>query len=389
MFIKLKTFDRKDMNEDFLKRKLQQRRESFAIRELRIHKGMVDFCSNDYLGIVTNKLIRCEEHANIEKFHGSTGSRLISGNYPLIEEVEIELAAFHQSESGLLFNSGYDANLGLLGTVPQRNDTVFYDQLSHASIRDGIRLSHAFSFSFEHNNAEDLKNKLQIATGNVFVVTESVFSMDGDTAPLTEIADLCKSYNALLIVDEAHATGLIGKKGEGLVQTLGLEKSCFARVHTFGKALGCHGAIVLGSETLRKYLINFSRPFIYTTGMPASAVQAIKNSYSLFPAMESERENLVTLVKKFRSLGEGLRLCSSVTPIQGVIIPGNELVKHTAKHLQENGLDVRAILYPSVPRGQERLRIVLHAFNTEAEVGKLVGILKGDHSDEKCGRGKG
>jgi 8-amino-7-oxononanoate synthase len=375
MFVKLKTFGGKDMNEDFLNRKLQQRRENFAFRELRIKQGMVDFCSNDYLGIVTNKLIKISKDDETEKFHGSTGSRLISGNYPLIDEVETQLADFHHSPAGLIFNSGYDANLGLLGTIPQRNDTVIYDQLSHASIRDGIRLSHAFSFSFEHNNTDDLEKKLQVATGNIFVVTESVFSMDGDTAPLAEIAGLCKSYNALLIVDEAHATGVTGKRGEGLVQSLGLEAGCFARIHTFGKALGCHGAIVLGSITLRNYLINFSRAFIYTTGMPASAVLAIQRSYALFPAMEPERSQLNGLIKKFRELSTGLRLCHSVTPIQGVIIPGNELVKQAAKLLQENGLDVRAILYPSVPKGQERLRIVLHSFNTIEQVEKMVEIL--------------
>jgi 8-amino-7-oxononanoate synthase len=200
--------------------------------------------------------------------------------------------------------------------------------------------------------------------------------MDGDMAPLEEIAELCKSYNAMLIVDEAHATGVIGKKGEGLVQLLGLESSCFARVHTFGKALGCHGAIILGSEILKNFLINFSRPFIYTTAMPASAVQAIRNSYSLFPSMDAEREHLYGLVKKFREHCGQLRLCKSVTPIQGVIIPGNEDVKKAAKSLQDSDLDVRAILYPTVPKGQERLRIVLHSFNSEKEIGELLSILK-------------
>jgi 8-amino-7-oxononanoate synthase len=173
-------------------------------------------------------------------------------------------------------------------------------------------------------------------------------------APLQEIAELCRNYGAKLIVDEAHATGVIGKRGEGLIQHLALEAHCFARVHTFGKAVGCHGAIVVGSKTLRDYLVNFSRPFIYTTGMPASAVLAIMRSYFIFPTMENE----------------------SVTPIQGVIIPGNEEVKEAAFELQKHNLDVRPILYPTVARGQERLRIVIHSFNTEQEIDQLLTILE-------------
>lgn len=363
------------MNEDFLNRKIQQRKDSSSYRELRLHLADVDFCSNDYLGIVTRQRIRLKENG-IDKYYGSTGSRLISGNYPLVEQVEKQIAAFHHAEAGLIFNSGYDANLGLLGAVPQRNDTVLYDQLSHASIRDGIRLSHAFSYSFDHNSVDDLEKKLQSATGKIFVVTESVFSMDGDLAPLEEMAALCESYDALLIVDEAHATGIIGNRGEGLVQFLGLEKRCFARVHTFGKALGCHGAIILGSHTLRNYLINFSRPFIYTTGMPASAVKAISEAYSLFPEMHEERAHLQTLIHNFRQQAKALRLCNSVTPIQGVIIPGNEPVKIAAALLQAKGLDIRAIMCPTVAKGQERLRVVMHAFNTMQQVELLLQTLR-------------
>ena len=357
---------------DFLSRKLQQRKDANAFRQLRMPDGGIDFCSNDYLGIVKNKLIR---FAHDHEVYGSTGSRLISGNYPLIEEVERQLSAFHQAEAALIFNSGYDANTGLLGAVPQRGDTVLYDQLSHASIRDGIRLSLANSFSFEHNDIDDLEKKLQLAKGKVFVVTESVFSMDGDTAPLVEIASLCDEYNALLIVDEAHATGVIGEKGEGLVQALGLQQKCFARLHTFGKAVGCHGAAVLGSQLLRDYLVNFSRPFIYTTALPSSAVRAIGAAYALLPAMREERQHLNGLIRVFREKATGMRLCKSQTPIQGIIIPGNENVKRSAALLQERGFDVRPILYPTVPKDRERLRIVLHAFNTEQELIRLISTV--------------
>ena len=158
----------------------------------------------------------------------------------------------------------------MLSSVPQKGDVIIYDQLSHASIRDGIRLSFASSFSFLHNDVDDLEKKLSAAaksSQNIFVVTESVFSMDGDMAPLNEISKLCEKYNAALIVDEAHATGIIGEKGEGLVQHLDLQQKCFATLHTFGKACGCHGAVILGSKQLKKYLINFARPFIYSTAL--------------------------------------------------------------------------------------------------------------------------
>lgn len=356
------------MNEDFLKQKLEQRKVADAFRSLKAGTGGVDFCSNDYLGIVKHQRI---DPGKFQRITGSTGSRLISGNYPLIEDTEKQIAIFHDADSALIFNSGYDANTGLLGSVPQRTDTVIYDRLSHASIRDGVRLSMARSFAYEHNDLQDLEKKLQSSAGNIFVVTESVFSMDGDMAPLQAIAAVCENYNAMLIVDEAHATGVIGNRGEGLVQHLGLASKCFARVHTFGKALGAHGAVVLGSATLRDYLINFSRAFIYTTALPASAVQAIGHAYALFPSMDTERKKIAGLVEYFQEKGKGLTLCNSSTPIQGIIIPGNEKVKQTAAAQQENGFDARAILYPTVPRNLERIRIVIHSFNTPAEIDGL------------------
>lgn len=363
------------MNEDFLGRKLQQRRDAMSFRQLALVNGKTDFCSNDYLGIVKNRLIRHQSLNDDQFASGSTGSRLISGNSRFAEDIERSIASFHGAESGLIFNSGYDANIGLLGCVPQRNDTVLYDQLSHASIRDGIRLSHAHAFSFQHNDVEDLEKKLQSASGRVFVVTESVFSMDGDIAPLMAISEVCENYGSMLIVDEAHATGVIGARGEGLVSHLGLERKCLARIHTFGKAVGCHGAIVLGTAVLRDYLVNFSRPFIYTTALPGIALGAISAAYSIFPSMEAERGHLCRLATKFQEWNGKLRLLKTDTPIQAAIIPGNEAAKTAASLCQQQGLDVRAILYPSVPLGQERLRVVLHAFNTEEEVDRLAQIL--------------
>lgn len=365
------------MDEYFLDKKLNEREQNNSLRSLKIiEENLVDFCSNDYLGMVKNKLI--EKKGNPTLSHGSTGSRLLSGNYQLIEETEKLIAGFHEAEAGLMFNSGYDANTGFLSCVPQKNDFIFYDQLSHASLRDGIRLSFATSFSLLHNNMQDLEKKLKSSETNhqKFVVTESVFSMDGDFAPLKEINELCEKYNAALIVDEAHATGVVGEKGEGLVQHLNLQKKCFARTHTFGKACGAHGAIILGSEKLKKYLINFSRQFIYSTSLPPSSVEAIKISYQTFPSMEKERRHLNQLISIFKTQESKFRILKSGTPIQVVIIPGNEEVKTIAKLCQQNGFDIRPILYPTVPKGQERLRIVLHSFNSIAEVNGLIDLLR-------------
>jgi 8-amino-7-oxononanoate synthase len=370
------------MTENFLNQKLEERSAVNAFRSLSSGAGGSDFSSNDYLGIVKNGLI--EELLHGRQFaHGSTGSRLLSGNYSLIEQTEEEIADFHDATAALIFNSGYDANFGLMACVAQRNDLIIYDKLSHASIRDGIRQSFADSLSFAHNDLYELEGKLQNRTSkrdrNCFVVTESVFSMDGDIAPLEEIMGLCERYEAHLIVDEAHATGVIGTRGEGAVQFLGLQHRCFARIHTFGKALGCHGAAILGSRSLRDYLINYCRPFIYSTAIPPASVAAIQAAYKIFPEMQQERANLNNLISIFDDKG----FKKSETPIQCFIIPGNENVKRIALQLMKNNLDTRPILYPSVPLGSERLRITLHSFNTIEETKLLADILSKSLTDDR------
>jgi 8-amino-7-oxononanoate synthase len=195
-------------------------------------------------------------------------------------------------------------------------------------------------------------------------------------APLKEISDLCEKFGAALIVDEAHATGVIGSKGEGLVQQLNLQNKCFARIHTFGKACGVHSAIILGSEKLKKYLINFSRQFIYSTSLPPASVEAIKVSYEIFPSMQKERKHLQELSEIFNNATSTFNILNSETPIQAVIIPGNEEVKSIAKICRDKKFDVRPILYPTVQKGQERLRVVLHAFNTIEEVKALLHLLE-------------
>jgi 8-amino-7-oxononanoate synthase len=364
-------------NDAFLQKKLEQRREQNAFRTLRLPSGKIDFCSNDYLGIVHNSLLNDKIEAHLKT--GSTGSRLLAGNYSLIEETEQQITAFHKAEAALIFNSGYDANLGLLSSVPQKGDVIVYDQLCHASIRDGIRLSFAESFSFAHNDVNELGKKLQSFrsnnAGNIFIVTESVFSMDGDICPLHELVSVSKKYNAHLIIDEAHAIGVVGRQGDGLCQHQNLHGEIFCRVYTFGKACGCHGAVVCGSKQLRDYLINFARSFIYTTALPEHAAACIRASYNTFPLLNDERDHLQKLIGYFQQATIRFAKLSSSTCIQIVMVPGNDAVKKIALELQEKNFDVRPILYPTVPLNKERLRIVLHAFNTMNEVERLVKIL--------------
>ena len=229
--------------EEKMKQRLAERQQAGLLRVLPPPlDGLTDFCSNDYLGLAHS----LEQPST--QFAGATGSRLISGNTTAAEELEMTIAQFHGAEAALLFPSGYTANIGLLPAISTRHDTIIYDKLLHASLRDGIGLSQSKAYSFAHNDLTDLERKLQIAKGEKWVVVESVYSMDGDQAPLEAMAQLCESYDANLIVDEAHGTGVLGQRGEGLVSALGLENKVWARVHTFGKAMGSHGAAVLGSK---------------------------------------------------------------------------------------------------------------------------------------------
>lgn len=341
--------------EDFLTNKLNERKEKGLLRTLSSFDDLEDFYSNDYLGLSKLKF-------ESTKSEGSTGSRLISGNSKYTEQTEQELAHFFNQESGLIFNSGYDANLGLFSSVPQKGDTIIYDQLIHASVRDGIRLSNAKAFSFEHNSLLDLEKKIQKAEGNIFVAVESVYSMDGDLSPLLEITDLCKIYNANLIVDEAHSAGIYSAQGEGLVSELELDDTVFAKLITFGKAYGSHGAIILGSNNLRNYLVNFARSFIYTTAIPANAIERIKNVVEHSRNCK-ERNQLWENIEEYKTYTEANNLNYNHSPIQTILCSSNNEALAKAEKLKNKGLAVKAILSPTVPEGQERIRICLHSFN--------------------------
>jgi len=352
-----------------LNKALEKRIKENSLRKLNIQENLVDFCSNDYLGF--SKTLKLAS-SDFDLPAGSTGSRLLSGNNLLFERVENHIADFHKAESALIFNSGYDANLGFFSCVPQRNDTVIYDELVHASIRDGIRLGLAKSYSFQHNDVNDLKKKLENAKGNIFIAIESVYSMDGDFAPLYDIIQLANEYRANIFVDEAHATGIFGELGEGRVVEAGLQDKVFARLVTFGKALGCHGAAVLGNKTLKEYLINFARSFIYTTALPPHDIKMIEAAYKKLPLILKERNTLLSLIQQFKETAAHLNLIKSDSPIQCIIIPGNHNVKQVSEQLQKNGFDIRPILSPTVPAGQERIRICLHSFNTTEQIKQVL-----------------
>lgn len=374
--------------DSFLQQALQKRIELHALRSLQVNTLPVDFCSNDYLGFSRSASLQhaIEKEWNALAVHanGSTGSRLLAGNTAYAENLEKQIAGFHNTEAGLIYNSGYDANVGLFAALGQNdNDTTFlYDELIHASVHDGIKLARSTAYLFKHNDLVHLEERLKIAKGVVYVAVESIYSMDGDRAPLVEMATLCEKYKANLIVDEAHATGITSNAGKGLVQLYQLEKKVFARVHTFGKAMGCHGAIVVGSDLLRRYLINFSRSFIYTTALPVQSLIAIHQAYEQLQKDDTSVQQLnanIDLFKTEMATLPKVQLIASDSPIQSIIISGNEEVKACAQVLRESGLDVRPILSPTVPKGKERLRICLHAFNTEEEMRKLISGIKKTH----------
>ena len=367
-----------------LRQRLCQRKKQNNLRTLFefFSKDLIDFASNDYLGLAKEKTIHQEAERLLEGYpykNGSTASRLLCGSHPIHRDLEIYLSGYYQTQEALLFNSGYDANVGLLSAILNKHSVVLYDRNIHASMRDGIRMSVAKAYKFEHNDWRDLQRKFKNVTNptkDTYIVIESVYSMDGDIAPLREFAEFAEQNNAYLIVDEAHSNGVFGK---GLVAQLHLESKIWARVCTFGKAFGVHGAVVLGSKILKEYLINFARSFIYTTAMaPYSAA----NILAAHQYLQKNPERQVQLHQKmalFRNYLKDFGLCDyfipSQSPIQSCIISGNDKVRNAAQYLQQKGFGVYPILSPTVPKGKERLRICLHSFNTQLHIEQLMGHL--------------
>lgn len=353
-----------------LEKKINERINNQTIRSLNVFEEGIDFFSNDYLGYSKNtELIHRVKRINQSQTKlGSTGSRLISGNSKDLMEVEDYLADFYEVEAVLLFPSGYIANLALISCIAQKGDTILYDELIHASIREAVRLSFAKTYSFKHLNYDDLEHKIQKAEGEVYVVLEGLYSMDGDIPDAKKLIELKNKHNFHLILDEAHSGGIIGKNFKGFYETLP-SNFCFSRIHTFGKAFGYHGAIITGSKFLKEFLINFSKPFIYSTGIPEETAKIIQTLHAFhLENSKIENEKLQANILYYKELFNTLQNY----PIQVLFAKD---VKTLEKKLVQNNLLVKAIFPPTVPENSERIRVVLHSYNTKNEIEKLFQII--------------
>ncbi|KAJ3322802.1 hypothetical protein HDV06_002663 [Boothiomyces sp. JEL0866] len=364
-----------------IERILESRKERHTLRTLKIN-NLIDFSSNDYLGLAHSEHLNKSIQSHSLNGLGSTGSRLLSGHSQESVELERFLANFHNAPDALLFNSGFDANYGVYSCLPQPGDAVFYDELIHASVHAGMRASQSkYIKPFQHNDLEHLLDLINtykdVHSGNIFIAVESLYSMDGCWSNLKEIVELIQKMDSVyLIIDEAHSTGIIGDEGRGLACHLKVENKILVRVHTFGKAVGCHGAVVLCSSLLKQYFVNYSKPVIFSTFLPAHSLFSIKCAYEYFIKHNYELTlQLDSLIQRFRSGVKSKNLLESDSPIQGLVVPGNVNVIKAAEYLQKMGFGVYPIRSPSVPKGTERIRICIHAHNTISEVDGLVDAI--------------
>lgn len=360
---------------------LSARRERRELRHLPDALPGVDFTSNDYLGLSRSAWIhhRVLNSLSLPAPLGATGSRLLSGNTPFVQALEVKLAQFLEAESALFFNSGYAANTGLIGTLCRPGDLVLYDRHVHASMHEGMKLSGAECMAFGHNDADHLESLLAANPGRTaFVLVETLYSMDGDKAPLRAIVDLKDRFDFNLIADEAHALGVFGRQGRGLCDETGVAGACLARVYTFGKALGAHGAAVAGPAYLRDYLINFCKPFIYSTAPDRAVIHAVDHGIDYLLMFNYQQIKLVNLMERFKGLiASGQRgVWVGEGPVFGLVAGDAARCRKLAQGLNEAGFDVRPIVYPTVARGGERIRVSLHSFNTAAEIDRFFAVLE-------------
>lgn len=373
------------MSADFFKTELEQIKNAGLYRRMRRVEGdqgptlsidgheIINFSSNNYLGIANHPDLAAAAKAAIDRYGcGSGASRLISGNMTLHEELENQLAEFKGTEAALVFNSGFQANTGVISTLAGEDDAIFSDTLNHASIIDGCRLARANTFVYAHNDLDQLEAQLSQATGfrRKLIVTESIFSMDGDEAPLTGIVELAEKYGAMVMVDEAHATGVFGASGAGVVQKLGLGDRVPVQMGTLGKALGGFGAYIAGSAGLRDLLINRCRSFIFTTSLPP-AVMAM--AMAAIDIVKREPERREALWQNCRNLKEGLRrlgyrVGASESPILPLIIGDAGECMRFSEKVFERDVFAQGIRPPTVPPGTSRLRITLMATHTREQI---------------------
>ncbi|WP_234030205.1 8-amino-7-oxononanoate synthase [Erythrobacter mangrovi] len=351
------------------------------LRTLAPRQG-VDFASNDYLALAGSRRLAKAAHAALERGvpTGSGGSRLLRGNHPEHEALEVEAARFFGSEAAIWFATGFAANSALLSTLPQRGDCVFHDELVHASAHEGLRLSRAEARAVPHNDAQAIDDGIHEwrragAIGTPWIVVESLYSMDGDHAPLAELAWIAERHGAILVVDDAHATGVFGPNGRGLAA--GLEgRDDVIVLHTLGKALGCEGALLTGPRAMRDHLVNRGRGFIFSTA-PSPLMAAVAREALRICADEPERRRaLQSLVDHAARVLEPLGARVSGSQILPLVIGDDKRTMEVARRVQQAGFDLRGIRPPTVPEGTSRLRISLTLNVTQADVDALAVALR-------------
>jgi 8-amino-7-oxononanoate synthase len=353
--------------------------------------SLLNMSSNNYLGLADHPRLKEAAIAAIRAYGcGAGASRLMTGSTPLHEQLEQRLAAFKGSEQALLFGSGYLANMGVITSLVGKGDVVLSDEFNHASIVDGCRLSRAERRIYPHCNIAALAQQLEELEcvghrGTRLVVTDSVFSMDGDLAPLAEISALCERYNALLMVDEAHATGCLGPAGRGLIAQMGLDREAVISINTLSKSFGVTGAFVSGSGPLREFLINVARHFIFTTALPPADVAA---SLAALDILEEEPELPIRLQRQAAFFRNGLQklgfsTLASETQIIPLLIKDETRALHMAEALREHGLYAVAIRPPTVPPGAARIRFSVMASHTLEDLSFALDVV------EKVGRATG
>ncbi len=340
---------------------------------------LLAFCNNDYLGLANHPEVIAAWRAGAERWGvGGGASHLVIGHSTPHHQLEEALAELTGRPRALLFSTGYMANLGAITALVGQGDTVLQDRLNHASLLDGGLLSGARFNRYLHNDAQSLASRLQRATGNTLVVTDGVFSMDGDLADLPALAATARAANAWLMVDDAHGLGTLGANGGGIVEHFGLGPDQVpVLIGTLGKACGTAGAFVAGSDDLIEALVQFARPYIYTTSQPPALACATLKSLQLLRDESWRREQLAALIRQFREGAEqiGLQLMDSQTPIQPILIGDSGRAVRLSQMLRERGLLVTAIRPPTVPAGSARLRVTLSAAHTEAQVQLLLNAL--------------
>lgn len=349
-------------------------------------RRMLAFCANDYLGLAADPRLAEAMRRGVAKYGvGSGAAHLICGHSRAHQGLEEELAEFTGRERALLFSTGYMANLGVISGLLGRTDCVIEDRLNHASLIDGGLLARARLRRYAHSDSAALAAQLADAGGGALVATDGVFSMDGDVAPLPELATVCQAAGAWLMVDDAHGLGVLGTQGQGSVAAAGLgQAEVPILMGTLGKAFGTAGAFVAGSAVLIESLIQFARTYVYTTAMPPALAEATRESLRIVAGEEWRRERLQGLIQRFRHGVRriGLPLAESSTPIQPIVLGATERAHRWSEALQRAGILVAAIRPPTVPEGSARLRITLTAAHSVAQVDALLSVLAEIAEDE-------